>query len=65
MHSGMLPVTTPKGLPCAASAAKDWVEKFGAGSSELSDARAEEFGLRKRLGHGHVRLVRVGRCAHS
>ena len=65
MHSGMLPVTTPKGLPCAALAAEDWVEYYGAGSSELSDARAEEFGLRKRLGHGHVSLVRVGRCARS
>ena len=54
VHSGMLPVTTPKGLPCAALAAEDWVEDYGAGSSELSDARVEEFGLRKRLGHGHV-----------
>ena len=30
--------------------AEDWIEKYGAGSSELSDARAEEFHLQKRLG---------------
>ena len=53
------------GLPCAALAAELWVDAYRAGSSELSDARAEEFGLRKRLGHGHVSLVRVGGCARS
>lgn len=28
---------------------KSWVDKYGAASSELSDAAAEEFGLRKSL----------------
>eukprot|EP00439_Symbiodinium_sp_Y106_P044816 s511_g5.t1 len=31
-----------------------WVKMYGAGSSELSDARAEEFNLAKRLGFVHL-----------
>ena len=43
-----------KGVACACAAvtAEDWVELCSAGSSELSDARAEQFGLPKGPGHG-------------
>ena len=45
---------TGRGWELQSLASEDWVKKYGAGSSELSDARAEDFNLAKRLGFVHL-----------
>ena len=47
---------TGRGWELQSLASEEWVQKYGAGSSELSDACAEEFNLAKRLGFVHLRL---------
>ena len=59
---------TGRGWELQSLASLDWVDKYGTGSSELSDARTEEFNLArlnssarasesKRLGFVHLRLA--------
>ena len=53
--------STGRGRELQSLASEYWVKKYGAGSSELSDARAEDFNLAKRLGFVH--LGRLGRVS--
>ena len=46
--------STGRGRELQSLASEYWVKKYGAGSSELSDARAEDFNLAKRLGFVHL-----------
>ena len=45
---------TGRGGELQSLASESWVKMYGAGSSELSDARAEDFNLAKRLGFVHL-----------